>query len=104
MRTRLEENFLQVFSQPETDGRISQVNGFEDLCPTVFSICDGIAEFAPSRSGETSMEVAHSRGLAGLQDERYVMLGGPEMVQYYVAKLYLMLLESMKKRVASEVA
>jgi hypothetical protein len=101
LKTRLEENFRVVLPRPETAGRLSYVSGFEDLCPTVFSICDGVAEFAPTRLDERSIDLALSRALTGLKDGGYVVVGGPDAVQYYVAKLYTILLHEMQETARS---
>ena len=99
LKTRLEDNFRMVMPRPETAGWLSYVSGFEDLCPTVFSLCDAVAEFAPKGPNERSFDLAHDRALNGLRDAGYVFFGGPEAVQYYVAKLYTILLRDLQEAV-----
>lgn len=92
---RTEENLRSVLLREALKNRLSNVTGFEDLCPTVFTICDELPELR-SDGTSTCKDLAFLKGLRSLEGAKYVFVGPPERVRYQLAKLFTIDVEKLR--------
>jgi len=93
---RIDKNFRTILS--EGIYQLDDINGFEDLCPTVFSLIDNIRPFIKDiKDNITDKDAAFSRCITPLSDAKYLIIGDYSDVRYFFYRLWLMKVKKLKE-------
>ena len=95
--SRIQENFRTIMLRDELKNKLSNVIRFEDLCPTVFTICDELPELQAKEASVPPKELAFQKGLRNLENANYVLIGQPDKVAFYVAKYFMIVLHDLRE-------